>query len=113
MIAVSCETTTGASMNSVGEFFSFSMAAFRTVLACIGRVYLYQVSTGAFSLVRKISDKLPPSYIRYIFTQTAIVNHFINRQIFYANSAILINDFSALLVGKISSFITNSFMYSR
>jgi hypothetical protein len=62
--------------------------------ACLARtrwIYLYEITPGAFSLVRNLIHKLRPSGITNTFSKVVISDHSLDVQIFNGDQAILIN----------------------
>src|SRR5574343_499996 len=100
-------------MDSIREFFYFSMSTSTASLACVCRFDFYQSPIGAFSLIRQVLSKLRPCHIVNTFRKTTIVNHLVDRQILNGNYAILINSLSAFLMSKIRAFVCNPFMDTR
>src|SRR5574343_200538 len=91
-------------MDSIREFFYFSMSTSTASLACVCRVDFYQSPIGAFSLIRQVLSKLRPCHIVNTFRKTTIVNHLVDRQILNGNYAILIKSLSTFLMSKFRAF---------
>ncbi len=71
-----------------GQRHFLSMAAGRTVLGCTGRIDLPELSTGAFSLVRKKGEELRPRRIADVSVQTTVGNAFVDVNVLDENPSV-------------------------
>ncbi len=81
-----------------------------TRLRCIGRVNLSQLPASTFRLARQLSKERRPCSVTDRFRQTLVVNHAVHFQVFYTNSAKLVDHTAALLVSEVLPFPGNALM---
>ncbi len=89
-----------------------TVTTLRTVLRGIGRIHPYQDPPGPFCLEGKVVSELRPSRIVDTLSQTTVMHHSIDRQVFYGDNSVSIYNLSAMLVGEVLASISNAFMDS-
>ena len=79
------------------------MSAPATGLTRIGGIDFDQRSASFFRFARELTKEGRPRGVCNAFRQTMVMNHPIHREVFDANDPIGVDDFTALLMGKILS----------
>ncbi len=109
-VAANMQATTWTVKDTVGKSKFLPVSTFVAILSCVGRVNFDQLPTGTFSLVRKHGEEPRPGRICNAFSQTMVMNHAIDAQIFNANNSIVIDNLTRFLMRKVISLESNSLM---
>src|SRR4051812_44330780 len=98
-------------MDANAQILFDDLAAAATHLTGVVGVDLYDHTPGAFCLVRGELYELTPCGIRDGFSEMVILEHPVNVQAFKGDEGKPISQLAALLVGKISAFVGDAFVY--
>ena len=95
-------------MEAVTQFLGLPMPTSAAILRRIGGINSHQRPTGPFCLVGQVLSESRPCRIQDAFAQTMVVNHLINRQIFYRNEPKAVDDAPTPLMGKVVAAVGNT-----
>lgn len=95
------------------EWHLLAMPALAAILTCVGWIDRHVLSASIFCFTRKLLGESSPCRIRDAFGEAMIVHHPIDVQIFHADDAELIDDFTRLLVRKVMPLESNALMHAR
>lgn len=103
MITINDQMTTGTLIDSLLKSHLLPVPTSATVLRCICRVNLNELSASLFRFARQLGEKSRPCYITYALCQTMIVSHPIDHQILNTDDTEMVNDLAAILMGKVAA----------
>ena len=95
-----------------GKGHRLSMTATATGLAGIGWVYSNESSASFYRFAAQHTEKARPCCIGYRFGKAVVVKHAVYPQVLHKNTAVVVYDFSAVLVAEILTFKGNPFVSS-
>jgi hypothetical protein len=107
MVTIQGQPTAYALMDTLFQSFLLAMPTTRAVLARVGRVDRHILPTSICCFVGHEGGELRPCGILNTLRQTMIMHHLIDGQIFNGNHVEAIDDLAALLMGKISTSMSN------
>ena len=90
MITVKDEVTIRTMVSTIRKWHDLAITTTRAILGCVSGVDFDELSTSPFCLVREVMSKVRPRRIHNTFSESVILNHSIDGQIFYSNEAKLI-----------------------
>ncbi len=90
-----------------------AMSALAAILTCIGWINCRVLSASIFCFARKLVGESRPCRVSNAFSETVIVHHPVDVQIFHTDDAELIDDFTRLLVREIVALESNALMHAR
>lgn len=113
MIPIQIHPTTRTGERPLGQRHLLPMSTGGTSLGRIGRIHSRKLTPGTLSLVREKREELRPRRITDASIHAPVRVHFVDRNVFYEDSSILIDDLSGFLMSKVISFESDSFMDLR
>jgi hypothetical protein len=106
MIAAYHKTTTRTVIGSLTERHLLAMVTPTTVLAGIGRVDLDSYSASFFRFADQHIEESRPRRVTYTFSETVVMHHPVDLQIFNRYETVGVYDLSAGLVGEVGTLET-------
>ena len=97
--------------HSQGDLLPMSTAA--TCLARIGRIHSHIAPASFFRFAGQFAEKFRPRGISNALSQTMVMGHALDMQVFYRNDPKVMNNLAAFLMGEIIPSELNPFMNPR
>lgn len=110
MVTIQHQPTAGALVHTFRQGFLLSVSALRTVLACVGWIDRYVLPTSICCFVRQVCSELRPGSILDALSETVIVHHLVDGQVFHGNDIEAVDDLAALLMRKVPTAVTDALM---
>src|SRR5438477_13149290 len=104
-------TTAGASEYPLIEWHLLAISTPAACLTRIGGIDFGELASSFFRFGVQLSEECRPRGICNTFSETMIMGHTVDLQVFHTDDPVQVDDFPALLVGEVLAFPCDPFMH--